>query len=381
MSDALSGRQRLLRAIHGQPVDRIPISPFIHENYVKEFFGTHQVDPALQTPEVYRHFGFDLMHRNCTPAYDPYGPPGPDWQVECVTQRSGRDETRTFSIHTPRGDLRAVEATRWTCEYDAESAPVEYLIKDEADFDLMERYQPAPGRTDSTAMARARAAVGEDGIIAPWANGPFNVVAFHYRKLDDLLTDALVRPAFYARLLTYCMQRYRSFLLALRQAGADLVSYGGNVANAKLVGPGFFAQYVAPYEREQIAFIQGGGTPVLYHNCGRARRLLPLYPGLGMRAYESLTPPSHGDTVLDEALTIFGCGTTLLGNIDQIDLLRQGTPAEIEAQVRQTLDCARAHASGGQAHFILATTDYFNENTPHDNVHALADAGHRHGYL
>jgi hypothetical protein len=50
-----------------QTVDRIPVSPFIHVNYVKEFFGTHDVDWVARTPEVYRHFGFDVMHRNCTP--------------------------------------------------------------------------------------------------------------------------------------------------------------------------------------------------------------------------------------------------------------------------------------------------------------------------
>ena len=95
-----------------------------------------------------------------------------------------------------------------------------------------------------------------------------------------------------------------------------------------------------------------------------------------MRAYESLTPPPYGDTILEQAVEIFGTGTTLSGNIDQLDLLRKGTAQDIDQAVQHTLDTVR-----GRAHFVLATTDYFNENTPHDNIHALAQAGRRHGRL
>ncbi len=78
--------------------------------------------------------------------------------------------------------------------------------------------------------------------------------------------------------------------------------------------------------------------------------------------------------MLAEAVQIFGEGTTLVGNIDQIDLLRYGTPQDIRETVRQVLDTVR-----GRSHFILATTDYFNDETPHENIHALADAGHEFG--
>jgi uroporphyrinogen-III decarboxylase len=162
----------------------------------------------------------------------------------------------------------------------------------------------------------------------------------------------------------------------LIDAGVDVLSYGGNIANAKLIGPAFYGEHIWPYERQFIEYIQGQGVIVLYHNCGYARNLLPLYPGLGMRAYESLTPPPYGDTVLDEAVEVLGGSTTLSGNIDQLDLLRKGTASEIDRAVKRTLDTVR-----GRTHFILATTDYFNDHTPHDNLHALAEAGHRYGGL
>jgi uroporphyrinogen-III decarboxylase len=370
----LTGRERLLHVFTQQVVDRMPVSPFIHVNFVKEFYGTHEMDCVSRTPDVYAHFGFDLIHRNCTPAPDIYGPSRPDWDLQVMRQSHGRDETTTTLIHTPRGDLRFTEALRWTCEYDTEASPVEYIIRSEADLDLMIHFQPPPGAVDTSDIRRARTAVGDDGLVAPWIQGAFNLVAYYYRRLDDLLLDALVNPDFYERLMTYALERYKIHVRQMIEAGADLLSYGGNIANAKLVGPDFFQRHIWPYEKQLIEFIQSQGVAVLYHNCGRARNLLPHYPTLGMRAYESLTPPPYGDTILSEAVDVFGHGTTLLGNIDQIDLLRRGTPDQIRACVRSVMDTVR-----GRCHFILATTDYFNENTPHDNIHALAEAGRRYG--
>jgi hypothetical protein len=372
----LSGRERLLRLFDHQPADRIPVSPFIHVNYVKEFFSSHDVDYVAKTPDVYRHFGFDIIHRNCTPVPDILGPDGPQWQVVTSVVEAGRNSVTTTVVHTPAGELRCIEAVNWVYEYDAEAALTEYPIKSEADFELFVRYQPAYPAIDCSDIARARAAVGEEGIVAPWIQGAFNLLAFYYRKLDDLLVDAVVNPDFYARMMNHFLQRYMCHVQQMIDAGADVLSYAGNIANGKLVSPSFFKRYIWPYEKRFIEFIQSQGVRVLYHNCGYARNLLPAYPSLEMAAYESLTPPPYGDTVLDAAVKIFGDKTTLSGNIDQITLLRQGTPADIEDAVRQAL-----HTVRGRCPFILATTDYFNENTPHDNIHALAEAGHKYGGL
>jgi hypothetical protein len=367
-------RELLLRVLNQQEVGRIPVSPFIHVNYVKEFFNDHDVDWVTKTPDVYRHFGFDIMHRNCTPAYVFLGPQGADWELDVVTEKDGRDETTTTLIHTPDGDLRCVEKTRWIYEYDAEVSVVEYPVKTEHDLELFMRFQPPPGVADTSDILKARQAVGQEGVVAPWIQGAFNLTAFYYRKLDDLLLDAMLNPAFYARTMDYFLTRYMVFVQQMIAAGPDVISYGGNIANSKIIGPDFYKNYIATYEKRLIDFIQGQDVIVLYHNCGYASKLLPLYPGLGMKAYESLTPPPHGDTYLDKALDSFGEDTTLLGNIDQIDLLRTGDHQEIEAEVKRVLDTVR-----GRAHFILATTDYFNDNTPHENIHALAEAGHKYG--
>ncbi len=369
-------RETLLRTLHQQAVDRVPVSPFIHVNHVKEFFGSHEVDCVEKTPEVYAAYGLDCMHRNCSVAWDAYGPAGADWSIDTRTTTAGRDSTTEAVIRTPRGALRRVEELRWVYEWDAESSVVGFPIREKADFDLFRRYQPAPGPVDTGDIRRGRDAVGQDGIIAPWIQGAFNLVAVHYRKVDDLLVDALTDTAFYREMMEHFLARYKLFVGALIDAGADVLSAGGNIANGKMVSPGFFREHIWPYEKSLIDFVQSRGAVLLYHNCGYARRLIPLYPSLGMKAYESLTPPPYGDTVLGEAVAAFGRETTLLGGIDQLDLLRKGSREDIDRAVRQVLQTVK-----GRCHFILGTTDYFNENTPAAGIRAFAQSGRRHGAL
>lgn len=373
---AATPRETLLRLFRQQEVDRIPVSPFIHVNHVKEFFGSQEVDWVTRTPEVYARYGFDTIHRNCSIAYDAYGPPGPQWDLQVTRTEQGRDLTTVTVIRTPTGELSCREELRWVCEYDAEASAVEYPIKSKEDFERFRAFQPPAGLADVSDLRRAREAVGDAGIIAPWIQGAFNLLAVYYRKVDDLLADALLDPDFYHAMMRHFLDRYKLFVGQLIRAGVDVLSAGGNVGNGKLVGPDFFQRFIWPYEKELVDFIQGQGVPVLYHNCGYARSLLPLYPGLGLRAYESLTPPPYGDTVLEEAMEAFGRGTTLLGGIDQLDLLRTGAADELEAEVRRILDTVR-----GRCHFILGTTDYFNENTPTDRIRLLAEVGRRYGRL
>ncbi len=371
-----SARTVLLDAFTNRTIERIPISPFIHVNHVKELYHSQDVDCVEKTPEVYARYGFDLIHRNCSIPYEAYGPEGPEWKMDVRTTTHGRDTSTATSIRTPGGSLLVREDVRWVYEYDAESSVTTFPVRSRADLELFRRYLPPVSRVDTSDIQRAKKAVGDDGIVAPWIQGAFNVAAIYYRKVDELLLDPLTDPAFYGEMMAFFLGRYKTYLQRLIDAGVDALSYGGNVANGKVVSRKFFRAHILPYERDLIDFIQRQGVTVLYHNCGYARNLIPVYPELGMRAYESLTPPPYGDTILEEAVRTLGSRTTLLGGIDQLDLLRTGTSNEIASEVKRVLDTVR-----GRCTFVLGTTDYFNENTPQDKIRLLADVGHRYGRL
>ncbi len=370
----MTDRERLLRALRGAHLDAVPVAPFIHINFVKAFYGDHDIDVVPRTVDVYEHFGFDIIHRNCTPAYDDIALDGPDWHVTRRTEPQGRDIATHTTVHTPEGDLTEVHRTTWVSEYDAEATPVDYFVKSESDLDVLIEYQPPVGKVDVSPIVSALEALGDEGVTAPWVQGAFNHVAYYYRRLDDLILDAMTNPEFYHRLMMYFLKRNKAICSQLIDAGADVLSYSANIACGKVMGVEFFRQHVLPYEAELIDHVQATGAAVLYHNCGCANKLLPAYNDLPMRAYESLTPPPYGDTDLEHALATFRPDIVLSGNIDQIDFLMRARPDEIRSRVSEVLGKAKARGS-----FILAATDYFHEQTPHDSLHAFAEAGREFG--
>ena len=141
-----------------------------------------------------------------------------------------------------------------------------------------------------------------------------------------------------------------------------------------MVGFDFFMEHVFPYEKPLIDCVQERDVYVLYHNCGYGRKLFPAYRQLGLSAYESLTPPPYGDTVLEEAFAALGPAMTLCGPLDQIEFLRQARPDEVKRTVQEVLEQVKRRGN-----FILSTSDYFNEDTPWENIHALAEAGREWG--
>ena len=85
---------------------------------------------------------------------------------------------------------------------------------------------PPVGRLDTFPLRRAKELVGDQGIIAPWIQGVFNEVSFWYRRLDDLIMDAVLQPDFYHDLMTFCLGRVFRLVEQYIAADVDVLSAG-----------------------------------------------------------------------------------------------------------------------------------------------------------
>jgi hypothetical protein len=298
-----------------------------------------------------------------------------DWNVTIneKTGNEGAERTVETIIRTPEKELKQVQEYRLVSEFETVTAPTEYFIKDRSDFMQFVKYQPPVPEYDFSDTVRAREFLGDRGCIAPWAQGAFNMASM-YRRLDNLLMDAYLNPRLYKDIMEYFSSRMLKTIERYSQHGADMVSIGGNVASGGLIGPAFFQKYILPYEKDLFGKANAAGLYTIYHNCGDAKNLLPLYPEIGMSMYESLTPEPYGDTDLAYALETFPSNITLSGGFDQIDLLRYGSNDAIESRVKEMMGLIK-----GRGNFIMATTDYFNENTPADKLAVFAEAAMKHG--
>ena len=116
------------------------------------------------------------------------------------------------------------------------------------------------------------------------------------------------------------------------------------------------------------------GGYVISHHHGRCRDILEDIAGYGTYVVEPLEAPPMGDVNLAEATQRVGDTCCLKGNVGTIDVLLQGTVADVERAVR---DCMAAAKDGYG--FILATGDQVARDTPLENFRALVQCGRKYG--
>ena len=89
---------------------------------------------------------------------------------------------------------------------------------------------------------------------------------------------------------------------------------------------------------------------------------------------EPLEKPPSGDVDLAAVKASYGNRVALKGNLLTSGNLLQGTPAEVEREVIDTL-----HDAGQGGGFVLSTGDQVGGNTPLENLHAMIAAGRKYG--
>ncbi|MFH1927047.1 MAG: uroporphyrinogen decarboxylase family protein [Chloroflexota bacterium] len=387
----MNGRERLLKTFRGEKADRVPISPFICRNAVYEMFDyASDMDcywdpPDFDVVEKYveycDHFGFDVLHilgsvsdtynmldvsdMSVFRAWD-------NWDVTVVDERKDDAKRRTVTIHTPGGDLGAVENFRKISKYIVVFAIGEHLIKNEKDFDVFRRYAPPADVMDCRMITRAKEATGDKGLVLCCIHGAFNTLNI-FRKLDYMMMDPLVDEVFYREMMEYFLGCVIKRVRKMIKYGPEVIEIGGNLATSA-VGPDFFSKYVLPYEKRLIDEIHEVGCFTEYHNCGDAARIMHLYNELGTDAWGYVTPPPFGDVDLDEALRVIRPGMVLRGNIDQVDFMVKATPEKIKTRVRDLLLKVKPRGN-----WILSTSDFWLDGMPYENVSAFAEAGLEYG--
>jgi len=126
-----------------------------------------------------------------------------------------------------------------------------------------------------------------------------------------------------------------------------------------------YDQYVLPFEKRYIEFVQQNGTPAMYHNCGEIMNLVESYRDLGARIVEPFSPPPLGDADLARAKELVDGAYIIVGGVDQVHVLRQATQKTIEVG-----------KPGGK--FILQSADFLEYGTPLENLEAYVEVGMEH---
>lgn len=378
----MTGRERILTVLKGEIPDRVPVGLFVQEEYLGWFFPEkEQADRVMDAVECARILGFDLLTRDRkfeVPHFmkKSFG----NWDVNKKVKKDKDNLYLVTEITTPDGVLKQVEAG----PYEEKTvsgihfSTVEYLIGNERDFEIFNKFVP---RIDSETISEmkeraafSRELIGELGISAPWGwGGVFNQAAT-YRNVQELLMDAYLNQEFYQ----VYMEKMTELIVESNNALADTdfkcIGIQGNIANAGMVGAEFFDKYILPYEKELAKAIQDAGKFTLYHNCGKARVLQKSYVKMGLDMWETVAAPPQGDNDLKEAKELIGDSITLSGNLDQVNFLKKAALEEIEEEVTRIMNIGK---QGGR--YVFAASDFLEKGTPLENVKKVIEVAKREG--
>lgn len=326
----MTGKERLIRMMEGQLVDRIPVMPITmmfaadHGGVsYREYVTDHRalVDCQLKTAE---DFGFD--------------------HVSCISD-PGREAA----------DLGAEVVF-----YDNQPPAIQEnaaLLADKSRLATLTLPKPEEGkrmydRICAAALFKEKA--GDEFLIEGWVEGPCAEGA-DLRGINALMMDFFEDPAFVADLFECTLELGLAFARAQLEAGADIIGVGD--AAASLVGPQLYETVVLPYEKRLVDGIQAMGGRVRLHICGNTSTLVNGMATLGCDIVDLdwMSP-------LAAARSAMGDDQVLSGNGDPVSVFRNGSREEV-------LQCLHSCVSDGAARYILAAGCELVRDMPLEHVH------------
>lgn len=379
----MTSRQRFLAVFSGKLPDRVPVTIFIQDqgHFINQMYpdvDTQDYETIqLKVIEIQKQLGADVFVRLLFGVNDPISihmggldisQQTENWEVHTEEIKEGNTLIERSTIKTPEGMLRqdfsVSEIRPGTFVYNCTKKP----IKNPTDLEIAIKYEPKmPAfwkKQVKERVKKIRHALGDYGILGSWTpHGPFNNSSLLI-DLEDLYSLFLSDYEYYEKLMNFAMDRILDYTSAIDEAGVDVHCVGGNVPGGFL-GKNTYDNYILPFEKKYIQFVQQNGTPAMYHNCGQIMNLIESYKDLAVKIVEPFSPPPLGDADLERVKEVVGRDYVILSGIDQVNVLQKGTVDQVKQATEKTIKIGK---KGGK--FIMQPVDFLEYGTPIKNVEA-----------
>ena len=211
------------------------------------------------------------------------------------------------------------------------------------------------------ALTILRRHVGGRVAVVGKTMGPWTL-SYHMAGTQNfLLQVGLEEKEKVNRMLRQLMPATIASARAQFQAGADIVVLADH-ATGNLVGAYHYEELLLPIHRELTETIEG---PLVLHVCGNCTDRLELFADAGFDGY-------HFEWQVDARTAVekIGDRMCLVGNVNNPEVLYQGTPEDVYSQVRYAVDAGVD---------IIAPECAVPLSTPLENLKAVVAAAHE-GY-
>ena len=137
------------------------------------------------------------------------------------------------------------------------------------------------------------------------------------------------------------------------------------------VRPKLFERLWRPHYERILAPAREAKVPIMFHSDGKINDAIDMLLEMGV---EGITPMDPSGVDYRDYKKRYGDRLTLFGNIDITWPLVQGTPADVERDVREHMEALKP---GGR--WIAGSSHSIVNYIPHDNFITMINAFHRHG--
>jgi len=162
--------------------------------------------------------------------------------------------------------------------------------------------------------------------------------------------------------------KYAGGLIDIIRADEDL---GGQ--NSMLISPDTWRRWYKPLWREVFEICKENGARIWLHSCGYCRPLLEDFIEIGVDILNPI-PPYVKDNDPEELKGLYGSRLAFDGGMDQMRVLVQGTPEQVDREVRLRIE---QQAPGGG--YIVGPSQVFSRDVPFENAIAFFEAALKYG--
>ena len=315
----MNSRERVLVALQGGQPDRVPFVDGMDRGMQVRIMGREDFDQL----DLVREMQFDALTLTLAPPFF----------VNRLLMPTGKDFIKEPLVKT-RADL----------------AGLQFPVLD--DHYLAEARQFIAKYRDTGYALGLVTRMGASGVL-----NSMGVDGFSYALADD---PGVIEELFDRYVAWVCELLDKTSAL-----GFDFVKFADDIAykTGPLFSPQVFREIFLPRMRQVASHVR---QPWIYHSDGN---LLPLFEDLLSLGMNAVNPIEPGAMDIDFIKEKYGRRICLHGNIDLHYTLTRGTPAEVEAEVRQRIE--RIGRGGG---YILASANSITDYCKVENVLAMRDA-------
>ncbi len=365
----LSSKERLLRCIRHEPIDRVPITTY-------ELVGWNAKAWENSEPSYRKLMDAIREHTDCIYLLDPAYRYGKNDNMKTRVWREGASTFRETSFLTGKGVLTSLVRTDdriktgWV---------LKHLLEDISDIETFLEINIPPKELDFSYFFEQKELLGDKGLMMISVPDPICDAADLF-GMQNLLIHSITETE---RIKDFLDLLYAKQAIVLDRILEEDVKdtiiriYGPEYATPPYLPNRYFFDFVTCYLIEMCRKIKAAGAMPRIHSHGKIRSVLDQFAMTDAMMIEPLEPLPDGDIPLKEVKRLYGDRFCLIGNME-LKELELSDPLRIDELVKGIMDDAKE----GSGFMLMPTAAPINiplaEKTER-NYLQMIESAHKYG--